>query len=164
MMTGSFLLTGEVAAAAVELVLPSFTFAVERGQVTRPAMHVVVMNPTKRPEQGFPFEQAVLYEASFGDAEKYVPIARSKAAVSWRYRMYTQVVQQLYPHLLVQGMTKWGGGVYLHEIPVGASGVQYQMDQWFAEMVACTCRALCVGRMRGILENDAVTFLGCLPE
>ncbi|OGZ60742.1 MAG: hypothetical protein A2919_01130 [Candidatus Spechtbacteria bacterium RIFCSPLOWO2_01_FULL_43_12] len=158
-MTESYLLTKIVAQKAIDIVSASFMAAVEMQEAKRPAIHIVVMDPTKRPEMGFTFEEAILCEVSVGEAEKYIPIARAKAKSTWIHRMPAQEIQQFYPHLLEKGATKWGGSAYLHHISVGASGVQYQIDQWVSELVASTCRALCVGAMINIMNSDA-TFLG----
>ena len=156
----SYLLTKTVAMQAVSIAKMSFLEAFEQGNVRRSSIHIVIMDPVKTPECGFALG-TVLYEESIGNPDKEcVAFARSKAEISWRYNIYSQVVQQIYPHLYEKGMTIWGGGVYLHGIAAGASGVQYQMDQWFAEMVIVTCRALCIGQMRRIVTDVGVNYIG----
>lgn len=151
----SYLLTEEVVKQAVSLAKVAFLEAETKGFVRLPSIHVVVMDPVKTSECGFTLG-TILYEESIGNPNKEcVAFARSKAQVSWRYKMYSQVVQQVYPYLYEKGMTIWGGGVYLHGIAAGASGVQYQMDQWFAELVVITCRALCIQQMRKIVDAGA---------
>ncbi len=151
----SYLLTEEVVKQAVSLAKVVFLEAETRRLVRLPSIHVVIMDPVKTPECGFALG-TVLYEESIGNPSKdYVAFARSKAEISWRYKMYSQMVQQIYPHLYEEKMTIWGGGVYLHGIAAGASGAQYQMDQWFAEMVIVTCRALCIGKMRKLVDSGA---------
>ena len=156
----SYLLTEEVTKQAVSLAKVVFLEAAVRHVVRLPSIHVVIMDPVKTPECGFALG-TVLYEESIGNPSKdCVAFARSKAEISWRHKMYSQVVQQIYPHLYEKGMTIWGGGVYLHGIAAGASGVQYQMDQWFAELVIITCRALCIQQMRQIVQAVGVNYIG----
>ena len=159
-MTNSYLLTKKRALKAIEIVSASFTRAIELGESERTSVHIVVMDPAKQPEFGYAFEESILCESSIGEnSEKYIPIARAKARFTWLYKIPSQVGQQLYPHLFTEGMTKYGGSAYLHHITVGTSGVDYQMDQWVSEMVACTCRALCVGEMIDIF-NSEIKFFG----
>lgn len=154
-MGSSFILTKDLALQAVEIAKASFHKLVELGISVRNTLHIVVMDPVKRPEFGDTFESSILCEVSFGDAiDRYKKIAREKARLAWMRGMPTQEVQQFYPHLYEKGMTKYGGGVFLHHIAVGASGVDYQYDQMTAEMVASACRALCVEKMADIIRGD----------
>lgn len=156
----SYLLTTDIAMHAVCIAKAAFTLAFELGDTRTASIHIVIMDPAKQPDMGFSFEDAILFEESIGTpSNEYIAFARSKAEVSWRYKMHSQMVQQLFPHLYMQGMTVHGGGVYLYGIAAGASGVQYQMDQWFAEMIIITCRALCIGQMRKIVEAGT-NFIG----
>ena len=154
-MAKSYILTAEMARKALEIVTVAFEKLVALGVTDRNKLHIVIMDPAKRPEFGDTFEDAILYQQSIGEeVERYKKIALGKARVAWLYGLPTQEVQQFYPHLYTEGMTKWGGGTYLHHIAVGASGVEYQYDQWAAEMVASTCRALSVGKMAEALEIE----------
>ena len=154
-MGSSYLLTKEIALQAVEIAQTSFLKLVDLGISKRNTLHIVIMDPAKRPEFGDEFQDAILCEASIGDPiDRYRKIAREKARFAWMYGMPTQVGQQLYPQLYSEGMTKYGGGVFLHNIAVGASGVDYQYDQMTAEMVASACRALCADKMAEIIAGD----------
>ena len=142
-MSTSYILTKEKAMQSVEIVHSSFNKLIELGISERTTLHIVIMDPAKRPEFGDTFQDAILYEASYGDAiDRYKKIATGKAKFTWTYGMSSQEGQQFYPHLYTKGMTKWGGGTFLHRIAVGASGVEYQYDQLVAEMVASTCRII----------------------
>ena len=154
-MSKSYILTKAMGLQAIEIASTSFKKLIELGVTDRKQLHIVIMDPAKRPEFGDTFEDAVLCEAAIGaEVERFKKIAFGKAEFAWKYGMPTQAGQQFYPHLYTQGMTKWGGGTYMHQIAVGASGVEYQYDQLIAEMVACTCRALAVGKMTDILAVE----------
>ncbi|KDD23091.1 Uncharacterised protein [Bordetella bronchiseptica] len=76
----------EAAARAVDRVRPLIDAALAcRAMGESGFLHVVVMDPLAA---GLPFEQAVLYEESFGDTRRwdadYGAYARRKAALSWR--------------------------------------------------------------------------------
>jgi len=154
-MANSYFLTKDLALQAIEIVSASFLKLIAFEITDRKKLHVVVMDPAKRPQFGDEFEDSILCEKAIGDeVKRFREGARGKALNAWLYQMPTKQIQQFFPHLYVKGMNKWGGGTYLHHIAVGAAGVEYQFDQWMAEMVACTCRALAVGEMAEIFPVD----------
>ena len=154
-MGSSYILTKEMALQAVEIATASFERIVELGISDRKTLHIVIMDPAKRPEFGDKFEDAILCEASIGDPiARYKKIAHEKARFAWMHGTPSQAGQQFYPHLYTKGMTKFGGGIFLHRIAVGASGVEYQFDQMTAEIIACACRALAVDEMTQIFNSD----------
>ncbi len=158
-MANSYILTKELALKAIDIARASFIKMVKLGVTDRDQLHVVVMDPAKRPQFGDTFDSSILCEKAIGtQVERYRDGALGKARNAWLFAAPTKEIQQLYPHLLSQGMNKWGGGTYLHRIAVGAAGVEYQYDQWMAEMVACTCRALAVGEMSRILPIESDTL------
>jgi hypothetical protein len=158
----SHILTKEVAQKAVWLAKIAFLAALEAEQplVNGPNIHIVIVDPTIPYSPDAIFEDAILYEESVGTpSPELIGIARSKAQISWRYGMNSQVVRELYPQLYTKGMVIYPGGVFLHEIAGGASGVQSQWDQWFTEIVISTCRAMCVTEMRQLIGNGTI-FIG----
>jgi hypothetical protein len=158
-MANSYILTKELAMRAIDIAAAAFLKLVDLEISDRHKLHVVVMDPSKRPQFGDTFEESILCEKAIGDeVKRFREGALGKAHNAWLYAMPTQEIQQFYPHLYAQGMNKWGGGTYLHHIAVGAAGVDYQYDQWMAEMVACTCRALAVGKMARIFTVDSDVF------
>jgi len=154
-MANSYFLSKKMALLAIDIAATALARLVDRGVTDRDKLHVVVMDPTKRPQFGNTFEESVLCDKAIGEeVERFRDGAFEKARNAWLYQMPTKEIQQFYPHLYIQGMNKWGGGTFLHQIAVGAAGVEYQYDQWMAEMVACTCRALAVGEMMQIFPVD----------
>jgi hypothetical protein len=96
-------------------------------------LHVVVMDPARGP-QDCAFEQAILFERSFGgdastwDAD-YASYARGKAETSWRERRDNPK-----------------GAVCIDDFVVGASGAFEPFDQAYAGAVALCLRALATHR------------------
>ena len=105
------------------------------------AMHLVVMDPTADPRTTR-FEDAILVERSFGDAESwqadYPWYAREKTRLAWRERMslrtlYAQHADRLQPDdIRVEGAVCDGRWV------VGASGAQ----AWYDHAIATIAIAL----------------------
>lgn len=159
-MTDSYL-AARVVSKAFDIVKTAFLDTANKGISRDSSIHIVVMDPSKPYSPDADFFGSVLIEGSIGTPKaEYIGFARSKARISWKYKLYSQAVQQLYPHLLEENMTIWGGGVYLHETASGASGVQYQLDQWVAEMMIITIRAFCVTEMREIVKDGNINYLG----
>jgi hypothetical protein len=100
------------------------------------ALHVVVMDPAR--DARAPFEDAILVERSFGDAEQwdadYRGYARAKTRVSWRERRSLRMLLAKCPERLrgddirVEGAVQSGGWI------VGASGAQPWYDHAIATM------------------------------
>jgi len=148
----SAILDRDMAKQAVRTVGMAFKGMLEERFLNRNALHVVVLDPTRRYGGPYTFAQAILYEESFGEpCEKWEwqfdEFARAKAMLSWRTGMDTHLVQQRFPHLYAEGDIKFGGGVFRDGIVVGVSGVQWYFDQMFAELTASACKALSIQRM-----------------
>ncbi|SAI06912.1 Uncharacterised protein [Bordetella ansorpii] len=134
------------AARAVELVMPMLRAAVADGRIgDSQCLHVVVMHPLKTPGNAT-FEEAVLYEASVGDRDRwdadYAAYARGKAALSWRTGQNSHAVCTTVAHLLRPEDTALWGSVWHEGIIVGVSGAQPWYDEAFAGAVAHAFKAV----------------------
>ncbi|OZI81997.1 hypothetical protein [Bordetella genomosp. 6] len=123
----------EAAARAVDRVRPLIDAALAcRAMGESGFLHVVVMDPLAA---GLPFEQAVLYEESFGDTRRwdadYGAYARRKAALSWRTGLDSHTALAARPHLVAQDETVWGS-VCVEGIVVAVSG----LNPWYDEAMA----------------------------
>jgi hypothetical protein len=108
-------------------------------------LHVVVMNPALTPADAS-FEDAILYEASFGRARStwdadYAGFARAKARLSWRTGMSSRALQLEQPQRLQSGDTTLWGSVAVDGIVVGISGAEAEYDEALAGAVALLLRA-----------------------
>ena len=151
------ILDRDMAVNAVRITGMAFRGMLHENFLNRNALHVVVLDPTRRYGPST-FAQAILYEESFGEPREkwewqFDEFARRKAAVSWRTEMDTHLVQQRFPHLYAEGDIKFGGGVSRDGIVVGVSGVQWYFDQMFAELTASACKALSIQRMIYVLAG-----------
>ncbi|OHA20740.1 MAG: hypothetical protein A2849_01650 [Candidatus Taylorbacteria bacterium RIFCSPHIGHO2_01_FULL_51_15] len=164
----SYLLGADKARKAVDMVRPAILAAMESGLLKRKDLHIVIMNPCTRPHEVESMEDAILYEESFGDKEKwkddYEGIAQAKAIASWRTGLPTHVLRETMPYLLQadedHADTPFWGSAVLHGVVVAASGVQSWFDEWVAYMVAAACRALCIGVMQEeILKDDRRDYI-----
>lgn len=159
----SALLTQVEAAKAVEMVLPAVQTLMGQGVLKRHHLHIVVLDPAFTPADlpvGVWREKAILYEHSLGDPKEwqkpYDMFARSKAFLSWRYGLPTQVIQTRCPHLLEAGETAYYGSAVSDGLVVGVSGVQPYYDQMIASWVLEACRALAIERHLEV-KTDFVT-------
>ncbi len=151
------LLGREAAREAVEMALPSIEKVLQREGVSgERVLHLVVMDPTAHPG-AVPFEDAILYEHSVGDPRKwqadYRSFARAKAELAWRSGSDTHTLQELRPHLLVQGDSLLWGSVCRDGVVVGASGAHPWFDEAFANAVAGFLLAIAQERARAAREK-----------
>jgi hypothetical protein len=109
------------------------------------AAHVVVMRPGSSPRE-MSFEQAILYEESFGDVPRwdadYAAFARAKARLAWTTQRDSQQARDAAPQLLAAGDTLLGGGVHIDGMTVAVSGMHAWFDEALAASVAWFLRAL----------------------
>lgn len=167
-MNGSFILTPELADEAFDLVRPAIEGAMTRGVLKRTDMNIVLMNPGIRPHQVADPMEAILREWALGNKSTweydYQRISRAKTFATWRTGLPTNLLIHAYPHLL-EGNEDWSdskyfGSVFLDGIPAGASGAQAFFDEWVGNLVAATCKALCLREMKEkYLKDDAPDFL-----
>jgi hypothetical protein len=140
------LVNAQLAQEAVACARPLFDRAVQTQDFGESsAAHVVVMRPGSSAGDST-FEQAILYEESFGDVPRwdadYAGFARAKARLAWTMQRDSQAVRDAAPHLLTAGDTLLGGGVYIDGMTVAVSGMQAWFDEALAASVAWFLRAL----------------------
>ena len=148
MSAKSMFITRDTAEQAVRMALPMIVAAVDGKDPNvgdSGFFHLVVMDPLQAPGS-CAFEEAILYEYSVGDREKwdadYAAFARAKTKVAWQSGMDSSAAQALRPWTLSAGDTTLWGSVCVDGIVVGASGMQPMFDEAFAGAVAMCLRAL----------------------
>ncbi len=159
----SCLLSAEVAKEAIEMVRPAILAAMKSGFLKRSALYIVVMNPVTRPHEIEDERDAILYEEFIGDLPRdqwsgnYDDFARSKGIISWRTGLPTHLVREMRPYLLQANDdtsdTIFWGSVVLDGLTVAGSGVQSYGDEWASNLVAATCRMLCIAKMQTLAEE-----------
>lgn len=140
----------EAAGLAVSLALPSIQKNLDRAGVSgRKVLHVVVLDPGAI-YGSCSFDDALMYEYSIGDRGQwdadYAAFARSKAKLSWRYKMNSRRLLHLEPHRLSHDDTLLWGGVWLDGIVVAASGATPGWDEAFSLLIASYLRAIALER------------------
>lgn len=140
------LLNETLAQEAVACVRPLFDRAVQTQDFGESgAAHVVVMRPGSSPRE-CSFEDAILYEESFGDVPRwdadYAGFARAKARLAWTAGRDSQQARDAAPQLLSTGDTLLGGGVHIDGMTVAVSGMHAWYDEALAASVAWFLRAL----------------------
>ncbi|MDN7852458.1 hypothetical protein [Burkholderia seminalis] len=157
---GSAFADRQAAVAAVELLLPSLSAALQSDFVgDSGCLHIVIMDPVLGPHDTS-FEDAILYEFSLPDPKDwdadYRAYARAKARLSWEAGRDGHVVQALEPYRLRAGDTNLWGGVALGGIVVGVSGAQPWFDEAFAGCIAHCLRALAKHRAQATPDALAI--------
>lgn len=147
---GSYFIDRQAAEEAINMVLPLIVEAMKRKEVGESGfLYLVVMDPARTPANSS-FDEAILYEYSVGDREKwdadYAGFARAKAKIAWKTGMDSHVVQELRPHLLNAGDTVLWGSVVLDGIVVSASGANPWYDEAFSGTVAVCLRSIAKAR------------------
>ncbi|HDR9040642.1 TPA: hypothetical protein QDA96_001285 [Burkholderia vietnamiensis] len=157
---GSAFADRQAADAAVELLLPTLSAALQSDFVgDSGCLHIVIMDPAIGPRDAA-FEDAILYEFSLPDPKDwdadYRAYARAKARLSWETGRDGHVVQALEPYRLRAGDTNLWGAVAQHGIVVGVSGAQPWFDEAFAGCIAHCLRA--VAKHRAQATPDALAI------
>ncbi|KVG10970.1 hypothetical protein WJ24_10915 [Burkholderia vietnamiensis] len=157
---GSAFADRQAAVAAVELLLPTLSAALQSDFVgDSGCLHIVIMDPAIGPRDAA-FEDAILYEFSLPDPKDwdadYRAYARAKARLSWETGRDGHVVQALEPYRLRAGDTNLWGAVAQHGIVVGVSGAQPWFDEAFAGCIAHCLRA--VAKHRAQATPDALAI------
>lgn len=123
----------EIVADAIDLVRPSIELLFER--TNRQVAHIVVMNPRLKPWEA-KFEDAVLYETSIGDMDKWsIPfdqMAQQKARQAWRGQSANIEKQLLHPASLQEDDLLFFGSFVYGDIVVACSGV----EQWYDMLIS----------------------------
>ncbi len=136
----------QLAQEAVACARPLFERAVQTQDFGESgAAHVVVMRPGTSPRE-CAFEEAILYEESFGDVPRwdadYAGFARAKARLAWTTQRDSQQARDAAPQLLAVGDTLLGGGIHIDGMTVAVSGLHAWFDEALAASVAWFLRAL----------------------
>ncbi|HDR8954050.1 hypothetical protein [Burkholderia vietnamiensis] len=157
---GSAFADRQAAVAAVELLLPTLSAALQSDFVgDSGCLHIVIIDPAIGPRDAA-FEDAILYEFSLPDPKDwdadYRAYARAKARLSWETGRDGHVVQALEPYRLRAGDTNLWGAVAQHGIVVGVSGAQPWFDEAFAGCIAHCLRA--VAKHRAQATPDALAI------
>ncbi|WP_261544682.1 hypothetical protein [Burkholderia multivorans] len=157
---GSVFADRQAAIAAVELLLPTLSAALQSDFVgDSGCLHIVIMDPALGPQDAS-FEDAILYEFSLPDPKDwdadYRAYARAKARLSWETGRDGHVVQALEPYRLRAGDTNLWGAVAQHGIVVGVSGAQPWFDEAFAGCIAHCLRALAKHRAQATPDALAI--------
>jgi len=139
MSNPAFLTAKQAGEAFDAFVRPSIQHAINKENVNKSHMHVVVLQP------GVPYVEGadlpILFEVSFGEMEdwevkSYKECAYGKARLSWRTGLSSREVVLTKPHLLLPGDCRlWGSSVY-GGVVTGISGVQPFFDEMFATMTS----------------------------
>jgi hypothetical protein len=143
---GSYYATAERAKLAVELSRPMIeAWRKNRDIVGSGFVYVVIMDPALHPGD-CAFEDAILYEAAFGDPTTwdaaYDQFAREKARLSWEHGLDGRKIQTERPYALKQGDSLLCGGICLDGIVVAASGAFPWFDEALAGSIALWLKAL----------------------
>ncbi|GBH27416.1 hypothetical protein [Burkholderia vietnamiensis] len=157
---GSAFADRQAAVAAVELLLPTLSAALQSDFVgDSGCLHIVIMDPAIGPRDAA-FEDAILYEFSLPDPKDwdadYRAYARATARLAWDTGRDGHVVQALEPYRLRAGDTNVWGAVAQHGIVVGVSGAQPWFDEAFAGCIAHCLRA--VAKHRAQATPDALAI------
>jgi len=125
--------TKSLAIDAVDLVRPAIEQLLTKA--CRQELHIVIMNPQLKPWESS-FEDAILYECSFGSPQSWtIPfdkLAKNKAEQAWRDGSANINQQTLHPSSLRQGDALFYGTFVYGNIVVASSGV----EQWFDMLVS----------------------------
>ena len=148
----SFFADRACAENAVKMALPMIVESIKDSDVSGAGfLHIVIMNPACLPGNST-FEEAILYEHSIGDRDKwdanYAEFARAKARLAWRTGMDGHRVLELQPQLLIGNDFLGWGGVVVDGIVVGVSGAHPWFDEAFAGSIAMCVRALAKAAVR----------------
>lgn len=133
----------EIVADAIDLVRPSIDLLFKR--TNRQELHIVVMNPRLKPWEAS-FEDALLYEVSVGEPEKWtIPfdkMARQKARQAWRGQSANINKQLLHPSSLADDDLLFFGSFVYGDIVVACSGVQQWYDMLISGWIAVAIEQL----------------------
>ncbi len=133
----------EIVTDAIDLVRPSIDLLFKR--TNRQELHIVVMNPRMKPWEA-DFEEALLYEVSIGEPEKWtIPfdkMARQKAKQAWRGHSANINSQLVHPASLQEDDLLFFGSFVYGDIVVACSGVQQWYDMLISGWIAVAIEQL----------------------
>lgn len=122
---------------------------------------IVVVDP--RASEDLSWDDRELFHASVNSVTtiKYAAIARDKAKLTASTGLSSSIIQTQAPHLYLDGDTKWGGStIDDFGMIVAFSGVEAEFDEMIAEMMASAIRAICRNRMKSIMANQDISYIG----
>ncbi len=91
---------------------------------------------------------------------QYDQIALSKAWLAMEHRMHTGLLVQQSPALLGHTDTHYQGGVWLHGVAVGTSGVEPHLDEAISTIVAEFVHAMVTTRLNYFKTKDLAFLPG----
>ncbi len=112
--------------------------------------------------------ELLMAERTFGEAPEnrndwknpYDQIALSKAWLSMEHRMHTGILVLQSPALLGYTDTHYQGGVWLHGVAVGTSGVEPHLDEAISTIVAEFINAMVATRLNHFKTKDLAFLPG----
>ena len=129
---------------AFELLEPTIRILLH-SKAKREDMHIVVMNPTKKPWESS-FDEAILFETSLTDRSgwenPYDVVAREKARQSWKDGYDNVRKHLLAPATLAIGDLAFYGSFEYGGVVVAASGVESWYDALISGWMAVTIHQL----------------------
>ena len=133
-------LNKEIAKQAVALVVPSIMLAKTMGIGKRPHLHIVVVErPSAEMMGSCTFDQLILHEESIGEKKDWEfpfrDYALSKAYISWRTGLGSDVVQTQFPQILEVGDTIYGGSDVQGSVVTACSGDHGFIDRMYARWI-----------------------------
>ncbi len=138
----SVLITEEVLQNAWASTEASFWAFVKSGVTSRATGAIVVLDPTSG---------EIIFSATINeDGEEFYEFAEAKAKLSFREGESSREIGQRCPHLLQEGDVKYGGSAWVERLVVGFSGVQSEIDEFVASVMAHAIIAQCRLAMREI--------------
>ena len=146
---------------AEEVAIPKLNRLLEaETDVVHTSVHLVFLDPTVRFGTGVQFADAILYQHQNGHPkQKYVEVSLSKAHVSWATGLPSHEVQQMYPYLLEDDDTKWGGSAARDFLVISCSGLPWQYDWSLCDSLITEVQERTRSAMREVLGRDSVTFM-----
>ena len=152
----------KIAVSAINLLEPSISKLLSE-KAKRTDMHIVVMDPTKKPWE-VSFEEAILLEKSLSDKSHwenpYDEFARAKARQAWCDRSDNVRKHLLAPATLSVGEIVHYGTFEYRGVIVGSSGVEPWLDVLVSGWVALAIQQLAQDYYQNFkTENPTAAYL-----
>ena len=152
----------EIAETAISILEPSIGKLLSE-KAKRTDMHIVVMDPTKKPWE-VSFEEAILLEKSLTDKASWqLPFdefARAKARQAWRDSSDNARKHLLAPATIADGEIVHYGSFEYHGVIVAASGVEPWFDVLVSGWVALSIQQLAQDYYQKFkMDNPTIPYL-----
>lgn len=138
----------DIAEEAIRILIPTISMLL-REKAKRTDMHVVVMNPVKKPWECH-FEEAILHEKALSDPSgwehPYDELARAKAYQAWRHGKSNVHAHLIAPAVLADGDVAFYGSFEYEGVIVAASGVEGWFDVLVSGWIAVAIQQLAQDR------------------